>query len=172
MYFKTLPKMGYPWKDKNKKQHSALTPDIFRRVHIDKYFKNRNNLLSLYVQDNETPEILAHNYYGNSKYHWIILLANNIVDIRKEWPMGSRDLTAYIDQKYGINNGSSVHHYVEAVDDTIIVDWDQTRLSNAEIKAVTNREYEEDRNERKRQIFLLDKAFLKDIVTQYKKLVK
>ena len=21
MYFKTLPKIGYPWKDKNKKQH-------------------------------------------------------------------------------------------------------------------------------------------------------
>ena len=47
MYFKTLPKMGYPWKDKNKKQHSALTPDIFRRVHIDKYFKNREKRIPL-----------------------------------------------------------------------------------------------------------------------------
>ena len=55
---------------------------------------------------------------------------------------------------------------------SIIVDWDATRLSNAEIEPVTNTQYEDDLNEKKRQIFVLDKIFLKDIVAQYKKLVK
>ena len=37
---------------------------------------------------------------------------------------------------------------------------------------VTNNDYEEEINNNKRQIFLLDKIFLKDIVAQYKKLVR
>ena len=48
---------------------------------------------------------------------------------------------------------------------SIIVDWDGTRLANGEIRSCYKQtDYEEDVNETKRQIFLLDKIFLKDIV--------
>ena len=172
MYFKALPKIIYPWKDKTGKQRQIVTPDIFRRVHIDKYFKNKLNLVAMYVSDAETPEKVAYDYYGSAKYHWLVLLSNNIVNTIDEWPKGANGLTDYISDKYGSDNSSDVHHYVETADKSIIVDWDATRLSNAEIEPVTNRQYEEDVNETKRQIFLLDKIFLKDIVSQYKKLVK
>ena len=47
MYFRALPKMIYPWKDANKKQRQIIVPDIFRRVHVDKFFKNKLNLVNL-----------------------------------------------------------------------------------------------------------------------------
>ena len=61
MYFKALPTILYPWKDKDKKQRQVIVPDIFRRVHIDKYFKNRLNLVAMYVNDGETAEQVAYN---------------------------------------------------------------------------------------------------------------
>ena len=61
---------------------------------------------------------------------------------------------------------------MDSTREDIIVDWDAGKLASGEIKAVTNFTYENDKNDNKRQIFLLDRRFLKDIVTQYKKLVK
>ena len=45
-------------------------------------------------------------------------------------------------------------------------------MASGDYQAVTNLQYEEDINDKKRQIFLLDKMYLKDIIQQYKKLVK
>ena len=42
MYFKTLPKLIYSYKDKDKNQIFTTVPDIFRRVQLDKFFANRN----------------------------------------------------------------------------------------------------------------------------------
>ena len=172
MFFKALPKIFYPWKASDGVPHRAVTPDIFRRVQVDKFFKNRLNLVAIYLDDLDTPESVAYKYYGSTKYHWIVLLSNNIIDVEREWPLSNSNLEGYIKDKYGANNGTSVHHYVDSTHDHITVDWDATRLANGEIKAVTNNDYEEEINNNKRQIFLLDKIFLKDIVAQYKKLVR
>ena len=171
MYFKALPKMYYPYKDGTKTRHTIVT-DIFRRVHLDKYFQNRLGLIERYLNDGETPELVAHQYYGSTKYHWLILLANNITDVQREWPLSQRALAAYTDDKYGINNREDVHHYVMDEDKDVIVDWDATLVANGSYLAVTNLEYETDLNDKKRQIHLLDKVFLTDITSQYRRLVK
>jgi hypothetical protein len=53
-----------------------------------------------------------------------------------------------------------------------VFDWDSTLVADGSYLAVTNLEYETDLNDKKRQIQLLDKVFLTDIITQYKRLVK
>ncbi len=171
MYFKALPRMIYPWKDKTGKFHGAVVPDIFRRVHLDKFFKNRQLLEDEWVEDGDMPEHVAYKYYGSMEYHWIVLLSNNIVDVRSEWPLSHRSLVDYVEDKYGSGNASAVHHYVDTTNN-YIVDWDAAKLNAGTIKAVTNYDYETEINDNKRQITLLNKQFLKDIVTQYKKLVK
>ena len=93
MYFDTLPKLFYPYK---KQTRQTVVPDIFRRVMLDKYFKNRMPLRKYYVKDYETPEILAHKLYGKSDLHWILLVANNIVNVNKEWPMAQEHLVLYL----------------------------------------------------------------------------
>ena len=172
MFFKALPKIKYPVPTSDGKIKGKIVTDIFRRVQLDKFFANRQTLIEIIVDDNDTPESVAYNYYGSTKYHWLVLLSNNIIDVDREWPMSYNKLNAYIADKYGANNSQDIHHYVDATREDIIVDWDAGKLASGEIKAVTNFNYENDKNDNKRQIFLLDRRFLKDIVTQYKKLVK
>jgi len=171
MYFKTLPRIKYPWTDSKGKVHGQVVPDLFRRVQLDKFFKNRQVLIDTFLQDNDTPESIAYEYYGNVKYHWIVLLSNNIVDVKREWPLSNRNLISYVKDKYGENNSGDVHHYVDSTRADIIVDWDATKLANGEIEAVTNYNYEQDLNNKKKQILLLNKKYVKDIVSQYKKLM-
>ena len=170
-YFKSLPKIIYPYKDKDNNQIFTTVPDIFRRVQLDRFFKNRNTLLDTFLNDGETPESVAHDYYGNTNYHWVVLLANDIVDVKREWPMSTENVIRYVKDKYGENNSLDVHHYV-IKDTETIVDWDAAKVASGDYQAVTNLQYEEDINDKKRQIFLLDKRYLKDIIQQYKKLVK
>lgn len=167
MYFKALPKMYYPFSGGH-----TIVPDIFRRVHLDKYFQNRLNLVSYYIGDGETPEIVADKFYGSTKYHWLILICNNIVDVKREWPLSNSALNAYVKDKYGEDNSTDVHHYVMSEDKNAIVDWDSLLVANGSYLAVTNLEYETDLNDKKSQIFLLHKQFLRDITQQYLRLVK
>jgi hypothetical protein len=167
MYFKALPKMFYPYGDTK-----TVVPDIFRRVHLDKYFQNRLHLQEYYISDQESPEIVADKFYGSSKYHWLVIIANNIVDVKREWPLSNNSLVAYCDEKYGEGNRTAVHHYVMTEDKTVIVDWDATLVANGSYQAVTNLEYETGLNDAKRQILLLHKQFLRDITAQYLRLVK
>ena len=74
MYFKSLPKIKYPWKDSTGKFRSAIVPDIFRRIQLDKFFSNRLSLIEVFLNDTDTPESVAYDYYGSTKYHWVILL--------------------------------------------------------------------------------------------------
>jgi len=150
----------------------TIVPDIFRRVHLDKYFQNKLNLISHYIGDGETPEIIAEQYYGSTKYHWLVLVANNIVDIHRDWPLSTRNLNAYVEDKYGVGNSTDVHHYMLSEDHDVIVDWDSVLVANGTYLAVTNLEYETDLNIKKSQINLLNKIFLKDITQQYIRLVK
>jgi hypothetical protein len=68
-----------------------------------------NNTILYYeyaVPDGETPEIVAHKFYGDVEQHWLIMKMNNIVDPKTDWPMDSRTFASYIDEKYA-NNGIS-----------------------------------------------------------------
>ena len=159
--------MYYPYSGK----HTIVT-DIFRRVHLDKFFKNKLTLTSYYINDGETPELVADKFYGSSKYHWLVIVANNIADVKREWPISQRSLVAYVDGKYGTDNRTDVHHYVMAEDLDVIVDWDTVKVASGEYKAVTNMDYESDLNDKKRQIHLLRVEFLRDITAQYLRLVK
>ena len=168
MYFDSLPKIAYPY-DKQKKQ--TILPDIFRRAILDKFFKNRVLLERYYVKDFETPEILAHKLYGRSDYHWILLLANDIIDVQREWPISQEELVTYVNDKYGANNSSSIHHWVLKEDKSVIVDWDAQQELDNKIESVTNLDYETDLNEQKRQIIIPPAEQIEQIVETYKRLV-
>tara|TARA_B100000073_G_scaffold282406_1_gene243241 strand:- start:54 stop:563 length:510 start_codon:yes stop_codon:yes gene_type:complete len=168
MYFDSLPKIAYPY---NKQKKQTILPDIFRRAILDKFFKNRAILEKYYVKDFETPEILAHKLYGRSDYHWILLLANDIIDVQREWPISQEELVTYVNDKYGANNSSSIHHWVLKEDKSVIVDWDAQQELDAKIESVTNLDYETDLNEQKRQIIIPPAEEIEKIVETYKRLV-
>jgi len=168
MYFKSVPKIVYPFGDEN-----FYVTDIHRRVGVFPLGKkNRAFSFAYFVQDGEKPEHIAHNYYGSSKYHWVILLYNDIVNVTEEWPIHSNDLFEFCESKYGTGNATDVHHYKLRGEEEIIVDYDPGKYATGEILDVTNYQYEEELNDKKRQIFLLKKDYLREFVSQYKSLIQ
>jgi hypothetical protein len=59
------------------------------------------------ISDGETPEIVAHKFYGSAEKHWIVLKMNKIVDVKSEWPMDTESFANVVDAKYA-NNGISL----------------------------------------------------------------
>ena len=78
MYFNNIPKILY--QDRNTDTYKLVT-NLLRRVKIRAKVKENAVLLDTYdVKNGETPEIIAHKYYGDSEYHWVVLIVNDITD--------------------------------------------------------------------------------------------
>lgn len=97
-YFEKFPVVSYPLRGTQVK--TTLT-DITRRVVL-----NENLLNSLYhyhyyiVSNGERPEDVAYKLYGNSGYHWIVLIMNKIIDPYFEWPLSYSEFDSVLAGKY------------------------------------------------------------------------
>ena len=150
------------------------------------------------VQGDDRPDNVANEIYGNPFLDWVVLFANNIVNIQSEWPMSQTDFNTYVTEKYEnedtLYNG--IHHYeaneVKTTNDVIIIpsgtrvsvgqsvsyfdngSQEQVTVTNIALP-ITNFMHEQKINDDKRNIFLLKPRFLnlvfddmEDIMT-YKK---
>ena len=176
MYFRQFPVLRGKFDGKYK----GVT-DIFLRVAPQTPIKNIQFLETTYVQDGETPELLAFKMYEREDYHWILLLINNIVDVREEWPRKERDLYSYCLEKYGENNiYQAVHHYrttdtlasSQGVPKGIIVDYDAAKISSGEHESVTNWDYEFELNEDKREIKYIPKNLVGKFVSEFQRIIR
>jgi hypothetical protein len=118
-YFKKFPQILYSFDSGNSVGAFTVT-DVMRRVKAND--ANIRNVLSYDeydVRDGETPEILADKVYNDSGLHWVILIANEILDPRWDWPVDTLSLQNYIEGKYGLANINAVHHYENTSGDTV-----------------------------------------------------
>ena len=150
---------------------ATLVTDIFRRISLNKFKSNVVLLQTITVPDGYTIEQVSDKFYGNPDYHWVIMTINEIVDARREWPMGNSDLLAYCKKKYGETGIYETHHYRTADADKIIVDYDAADLANGDIEEVTNIQYEEELNDSKREVKMLDPKYLAEFVSIYSSLI-
>ena len=130
------------------------------------------------VRSGETPEMVAFNVYGDPEYHWVILLVNNITDMYHQWPMNNRQFLAHLAERY--DNVDATHHYeiYQVSGDTTVkinigpsdVDTDGDTIADAVL--VTNREYEEAKQDEIRKIRLLDPEYLDQFVEDFENLIK
>lgn len=109
MFFEKFPLLLYTLDNGKTIQ---TTTDILRRAVLSEELKNNSAYFDQYdIKDGETPEIVADYWYGDSELHWIILLANDIVDPRFDWPLHYNNLVEFVKGKYGENDVNSLHHY-------------------------------------------------------------
>jgi hypothetical protein len=146
---------------------STVVTDIFRRISMNKFKNNLIFLQTITVPDGYTIEQVADKYYDNPEYHWVIMIINNIVDVRKEWPMSNSDLLSYCKKKYGDVQIYQPHHYQYTDGSNIIVDFNGTDLANGVIEAISNYQYEEQLNNGKREIKMLESKYLGEFVSIY-----
>lgn len=140
--------------------------DILRRIAVKQETKENFSLFEKYtIQDGETPETVSHKFYGDSEYHWVILLMNDIIDPRYEWPLTEAQLYDYVYNKYS-GSISGVKHYTISETNTIVVDSDYVGAY-----PVTNLNYESSLNEAKRNIRILRSKYLSSFITEFEALV-
>jgi hypothetical protein len=175
MYFSQFPAIVY---DSVGNGDYKVVTHLLKRVAIHSKAKSVAGLYDTYdVRNGETPEMIAHKYYDDAEYHWVILLVNNITDRYHQWPMNNRQFLAHLAERY--DNVDAVHHY-----EIYQVSGDITKKINigltnidvngdtiADATLITNREYEEEKQDEIRKIRLLDPIYLEQFVKDFQRLI-
>ena len=159
------------------KQYKLL-PNILRRVKLRSGIRSGAFLFDNYdVADGERPEDIAFKYYGDPEYHWVILMTNNITDRYYQWPLTQPQFQEHMKDKYGAGNEDAVHHYeiTQTSGPTSSRDYSHMVECNSDYgdpDTITNREYEQRKQDEYRQIRLLDKRYLGTFVEEFESLIK
>ena len=170
MYFGNFPFVLY---DSVGGGNFKVVTNLLKRVAVRSKVKINTSLFDTYdVRDGETPEMIADMLYDDSELHWIILLLNDITDRYHQWPQNTNQFIAYVNDKY--SNIDATHHYeISQVsgDTTIKIDIGTDNTEHSGASVVTNYEYEENLQDKKRKIRLLDPTYVEDFVAEFKKLM-
>ena len=170
MYFENFPFVLY---DSVGNGNFKVVTNLLKRVAVRSKVKINTALFDTYdVKGGETPEMIADKLYDDPELHWIILLLNDITDRYHQWPQNTNQFIAYINDKY--SNVDATHHYeISQVsgDTTIKVDIGTDNTEHSGASVVTNYEYEEGLQDKKRKIRLLDPTYVEDFVAEFKKLM-
>lgn len=109
-YFNKFPKIGYTLDEYRSAQ---IIPDVLRRAKFVETIQNNFAFFDEYdVVDGETPEIVADQFYNDPQLHWVVLLANEVIDPRFDWPLDTYNLARFAEGKY--SNINAIHHYEDA----------------------------------------------------------
>ena len=200
-YFSQIPDFEYVSRLPNAKISDYINvKNLFKRVFLrEDIYQNLTFFKKYSVVGDDRPDNVAAQVYEDSNLDWLILLANNIVNITNEWPLGQNEFNRYLLDKYDndydkIYNG--VHHYetieVKDSNDIVIVpkglnvseDFSTTyydyfigglTTANDITRPVTNYKYEENLENKKREIFILKPEYISvvlddiDDLNSYKK---
>ena len=113
-YFRKLPNLDYPTLLKTKQSNTDYieTKNLFRRVKIrEDLFSNFVVFDQYKIIGDERPDNVAEKVYGDDNLDWVILMSNNIIDVKNEWPMTQSDLNTYANEKYTQKELTYIHHY-------------------------------------------------------------
>jgi len=157
---------------KNLFKKGALREDIFQDLAVFTKYK---------IINADRPDNVAFDFYGDSSLDWLVLACNNIVNIKTEWPMQQLEYDKYLLDKYGsYEKINAVHHYetvrLKNTQNIIIVEaglrvasdfsityydsGDGGMVTKYPVKTVTNYDYEESLQDKRRNIFLLKPRYL------------
>lgn len=192
-YFRRLPDLDYPslLNDKQSSSDTVRVKNLFRRVKLrEDFFTSFVNFTKYKVIGDERPDNVAEKVYGNPDLDWVVLVCNNIIDIKNDWPMTEFDLNMYLNEKYTPQQLVEIHHYEtidwrdyenqqiippgKIVDENFTVEYlvgTQIRKVSP-IKSVSYFEWEVSKNDEKRNINVVDQNVLSFIISDFEKIMK
>ena len=122
-YFKRIPNIDYVSRLPNAKIGDYMkVKNLFKRgVLRDDIFQDLAIFTKYEINNDDRPDNVAFNFYGDSNLDWLVLLCNNIINIQSEWPMSQKSFDNYLISKYTESGDSDtdtydriyngVHHY-------------------------------------------------------------
>ena len=179
-YFRELPDVEYqsPFATRISSSSYIQAKNIFRRMKIRDDLQNVFTIFDKYeIKEGARPDTIAEEIYGKSDLDWVVLLSANIINVRDQWPLSSKDLYEYTVSKYGLENINKVHHYetkeIKNSDGNIIlpkgliVDEDYSineKSGPSIISTISNYVYETRKNQKKETIYLLKPFYLQQFL--------
>tara|TARA_A200000159_G_scaffold156193_2_gene170840 strand:+ start:577 stop:1260 length:684 start_codon:yes stop_codon:yes gene_type:complete len=197
-YFRQLSNFEYVSQDPDDQGiFDSYTPvkNLFRRVKLrEDIFTNLTYFTNYKVIGDDRPDQLAYKLYDDESLDWIILISNNILNVRDEWPLTQAAFDTFLLEKYDTyDNIHAVKYYrsIEVSDSLgnlvfpggITVDQnysvtyqdlgkgtEQTVTNITE--AVTNYQYEQEREDKKRNVYILKPSYIPIILDDVKSLMQ
>ena len=124
-YFRQLPDFNYVNLDSNLSSEYTRVKNLFKRgelrsdIFVNLAFFNKYSIVG-----EESPDEVSLKLYDTEEFDWVILLANNIINVRDEWPLSNDSLYNYLIDVYGSEeNLQKIHHH-----ETIEVKYDSGRV--------------------------------------------
>ena len=184
-YFDLIPDFDYVSRLPDAKISDYIrVKNFFRRATLrEDIFQSLTFFTKYSIEGDDRPDNVANKVYDNSDLDWVILLANNITHIPTEWPMAQNDFDRFLLDKYDnydtLYNGVHHHETIEVKDSNEVTivreglevssDFTQTYYDYYDAKMitasnitrpVTNYQYEEKLENKKREIFVLKQEYL------------
>jgi hypothetical protein len=190
-YFRELPNLDYqsPLSSKNSSLDYVRVKNLFRRVKLRDDLQNVFTIFNKYIiPDGARPDTIAEELYGSAELDWVVLITGGIVNVREQWPLSDRDLYNFSLNKYGLTDLNAVKYYVttevkdsnnrlilpagKVVDSSFTIPNPSNGLATLNpVTAVSNYEYEVEKNNKKRELFILKPEYLGLFLTDMRKIM-
>ena len=197
-YFRYIPDFDYVSRLPKAQNISDYirVKNLFKRTKISEEIFSDLTFFSKYqIITDERPDNVAFKVYGDSNLDWMVLLANNIVNVQQEWPLEHTSYYNYLINKYGSDAAlQNVHHYetreiknsvgkvivpegLEVPSDFSITYFDtglgvQQTVTTEIVTEITNQVYEDGLNDAKRNIDIIKPRFVGLIIEEIEKAMK
>ena len=176
-YFSEFPKIDYNITGVNGNVKEIT--DIWRRVKVRSKIADNVSLYDQYdVPEGDSPETIAFKVYGSTDYFWVICLLNNVVNRYHDWPLDEFNFQQFVKDIY--DNPEAIHHYEKTQlsgrqTGEGPADYSHKIEVNADeagAEAVSNIQHERRLQDKKRQIRVLQPAFLNTFIDEFRELIR
>ena len=191
-YFDLFPNVLLPSHSEKRTSNRdfVASKNLFKRGAIrNDFFENAVTFEKYNVVGDDRPDNVASEIYDDPELDWVVLLSNNIINVRDEWPMSQYDFQRYLDNKYDKVQLSQIHHYetvevfnpqgLKLLEAGLEVDesfeykysFEGINYTVSDVTSVTNYQYEINKNDAKRSIYLVRNSYLPMILEDFKQIM-
>lgn len=118
-YFSYFPSFNYVSRSAIRASNDEYiaVKNIFKRPKLRGDLKEVFTAFADYViAEDMRPDEVASSVYGDPRYDWVVLIANDITDYRSQWPLDSNSFEKYCLEKYGsYEKLEEIHHYETSI---------------------------------------------------------
>ena len=179
-YFRNIPKVKYDINGAEPNKFLNVT-NIMKRISFKpSVIEDISDYYPYRVKDGERLDILSFQKYGTVAYAYLIMLVNDITDPLFDWPLSSQQFEKYITNKYGSVSSAmnTTKYYYQIIRAEVARTGTSERipavkfivdetaydaLSIGDRSTQTAYEWEDELNDNKRDIKLINAAFIQDI---------